>query len=275
VRPARPGAGRRPVFALSALRHADAYAQAASLSTTWALIAAAILCIPANLMPMMVTASLLGSQEDTIMSGVVFLWQSGSWPLATVVFFASVMVPLLKIIALIYLAASAQRRSRHNLIQRTRLYRLVEFVGRWSMLDIYVITILVALVQFQGSPPSRPARRGGLRGGGGADHVCRDELRPPPDLGPPRRPADPPIRPRTMTEPHRPPAARRRHAAALPHPAGVDHSPGGRADRGLPGPRTWYQQGPDITIRFKTGEGLGRARRASSTRTWTSARSTR
>ena len=123
----------------------------ASLATTWALvIAAAILYIPANLLPMMTTASLLGSQEDTIMSGVVFLWQSGSWPLATVVFFASVMVPLLKIIALIYLTASAQRRSRHNLIQRTRLYRLVEFVGRWSMLDIYVITILVALVQFQG-----------------------------------------------------------------------------------------------------------------------------
>ena len=60
------------------------------------------------------------------------------------------MVPLLKILALIYLAASAQRRSRHYLVQRTRLYRLVEFVGRWSMLDIYVITILVALVQFQG-----------------------------------------------------------------------------------------------------------------------------
>ena len=76
----------------------------ASLSTTWALIAAAVLLyIPANLLPMMVTASLLGSQQDTIMSGVVFLWQSGSWPLAAVVFFASVMVPLLKILALIYL----------------------------------------------------------------------------------------------------------------------------------------------------------------------------
>ena len=123
----------------------------ASLATTWALvIAAAILYIPANLLPMMSTASLLGSQEDTIMSGVIFLWQSGSWPLAAVVFFASVMVPLLKIFALVYLAAAAQRRSRHRLIQRTRLYRMVEFVGRWSMLDIYVITILVALVKFQG-----------------------------------------------------------------------------------------------------------------------------
>lgn len=123
----------------------------ASIATTWALVLAAILLyVPANLLPMMTTTSLLGSQQDTIMSGVVFLWQSGSWPLAAVVFFASVMVPLLKIIALIYLATSVQRRSRHNLLQRARLYRLVEFVGRWSMLDLYVITILVALVHFQG-----------------------------------------------------------------------------------------------------------------------------
>jgi paraquat-inducible protein A len=123
----------------------------ASIATTWALILAAVLLyVPANLLPMMVTTSLLGSQQDTIISGVVFLWQSGSWPLAAVVFFASVMVPLLKIIALIYLTASVQRRSCHNPLQRTRLYRIVEFVGRWSMLDIYVITILVALVHFQG-----------------------------------------------------------------------------------------------------------------------------
>ena len=122
-----------------------------SIARTWALlITAAILYIPANLLPIMTTTSLLGTQQDTIMSGVVFLWQSGSWPLAAVVFFASVMVPLLKIIALVYLAASAQRRSRRQPLQRTRLYRLVEFVGRWSMLDIYVITLLVALVQFQG-----------------------------------------------------------------------------------------------------------------------------
>jgi paraquat-inducible protein A len=123
----------------------------ASITTTWALLlASALLYIPANLLPMMTTASLTGSQEDTILSGVVFLWESGSWPLALVVFFASVMVPLLKIFALSYLTASVQSRSRRGLLQRARLYRLVEFVGRWSMLDIYVITILVALVQFQG-----------------------------------------------------------------------------------------------------------------------------
>lgn len=84
------------------------------------------------------------------MSGVVFLWQSGSWPLAAVVFFASIMVPLLKIIALAWLTVTVQRRSRRSVMQRTRLYRVVEFVGRWSMLDIYVITILVALVNFRG-----------------------------------------------------------------------------------------------------------------------------
>lgn len=123
----------------------------ASVSTTWALTVAAILLyIPANLLPMMTTASLLSYQQDTIMSGVIFLWMAGSWPLAVVVFFASVMVPLLKIMALIYLLVSVQRRSRHRVMQRARLYRLVEFVGRWSMLDLYVITLLVALVQFRG-----------------------------------------------------------------------------------------------------------------------------
>ena len=123
----------------------------ASVSTTWALlIASIVMFLPANLLPVMTTTSLLGSQQDTIMSGVVFLWQSGSWPLAAVVFFASVMVPLLKIIALVHLTLSVQRRSVRNPLARTRLYRMVEFVGRWSMLDIYVITMLVALVSFRG-----------------------------------------------------------------------------------------------------------------------------
>jgi len=121
-----------------------------SLSRTWALIIAAyILYIPANLLPIMQTRTLLGSQDDTIMSGVIFLWTSGSWPLAALVFFASIMVPLMKLIALTLLVISVQIDSRWQPLQRTRLYRLVEFVGRWSMLDIYVVTILVALVQLQ------------------------------------------------------------------------------------------------------------------------------
>ncbi|HTR57056.1 MAG TPA: paraquat-inducible protein A [Casimicrobiaceae bacterium] len=121
-----------------------------SLSRTWALILSAyILYIPANVLPMMTTRTLLGSQDDTIMSGVIFLWKDGSWPLAALVFFASITVPLLKLLALTLLVVSVQLKSHWQPVQRTRLYRLVEFVGRWSMLDIYVVTILVALVQLQ------------------------------------------------------------------------------------------------------------------------------
>jgi len=121
-----------------------------SISRTWALlIASVILYVPANVMPVMETSSLLGAQEDTIMSGVVYLWVSGSWPLAVVVFIASVLVPLAKIIAIAFLTASVQMRSTWQPEQRTRLYRIVELVGRWSMLDIYVIAILVSLVQLK------------------------------------------------------------------------------------------------------------------------------
>ncbi len=128
-----------------------------SLSRTWALlIAAYILYIPANVLPIMKTSTLLTSQDDTIMSGVIFLWTSGSWPLALLVFFASVTVPLLKLVAMTLLAASVQMRSKWQPMQRLRLYRLVEFVGRWSMMDIYVVTILVALVQLQNLASIQP-----------------------------------------------------------------------------------------------------------------------
>ena len=119
-----------------------------SLSRTWAfLVAAIILYVPANLLPVMHTEWLTGSQDDTILSGVVYLWQSGSWPLAFVVFVASISVPLVKIVSLAWLAASVQRGSAWRPRTRARLYRVVELIGRWSMLDIYVTAILVALVQ--------------------------------------------------------------------------------------------------------------------------------
>ena len=95
----------------------------------------------------METGSLFGSQDDTIMSGIIYLWHSGSWDLALVVFIASIMVPLMKLIAITLLLITVQRRSTWLPVQRTRLYRIVELVGRWSMLDIYVVTILAALVQ--------------------------------------------------------------------------------------------------------------------------------
>jgi paraquat-inducible protein A len=119
-----------------------------SVSRSWALlIAAYIMYIPANLLPIMKTGSLFGAQDDTIMSGVVYLWHSGSWDLALVVFIASILVPLLKLIALSLLLVSVHFRSTWLPLQRTKLYRIVELIGRWSMLDIYVVTILAALVQ--------------------------------------------------------------------------------------------------------------------------------
>src|SRR2546428_3263398 len=121
-----------------------------SVTRAWAfLIAAYILYVPANVLPVMETGSLFGSQTDTIMSGVVYLWTSGSWPLAVIVFVASILVPGAKLIALTVLLISVQRSSTWRPHDRGRLYRIVELVGRWSMLDIYVAAILTALVQFK------------------------------------------------------------------------------------------------------------------------------
>ena len=122
----------------------------ASLARTWAyLIAASILYIPANVLPITDTRTLFDDQTDTIFSGVVYLWRDGSWPLAMLVFFASITVPVAKLIVLSGLAISVQRRSLRKPAQRTRLYRIVEFIGRWSMLDIYAVAILTALVQLK------------------------------------------------------------------------------------------------------------------------------
>ena len=122
-----------------------------AVARTWALlITAAMLYIPANVLPVMETNSLFGFQKDTILSGVVYLWTSGSQPLSLLVFIASIAVPLLKLTSLAFLLASVQFRSAWRPDQRVRLYRTVEFIGRWSMLDIYVGAILVALVHFQG-----------------------------------------------------------------------------------------------------------------------------
>jgi len=121
-----------------------------SLMRTWALlIAAALLYIPANLLPVMHTASLVGAEDDTIMSGVVYFWTSGDWPLALIVFVASIMVPMLKLSVLVLLTVTSQQRSRWRPEQRIKLYRIVERIGRWSMLDVFVVTLTVALVRFK------------------------------------------------------------------------------------------------------------------------------
>jgi paraquat-inducible protein A len=122
----------------------------ASIERTWALLIAAILLYPAaNLLPVMITSSLVGSQADTIMSGVIYLWKEGSPMLALVVLVASIVVPLLKIGILLLLLVTAQRASLWRPAQRARLYRMVEAIGRWSMLDVFVVALLAALVHIK------------------------------------------------------------------------------------------------------------------------------
>jgi paraquat-inducible protein A len=122
-----------------------------SMLRSWTfLVAAIVLYLPANLLPIMETESLvMGSHVDTIMSGIVLLWKSGSWPLAVIVFIASIMVPLLKMLSLLTILIAVHRGVSVHCHDLAKLYRLLEIIGRWSMLDIFVVAILVTLVQLQ------------------------------------------------------------------------------------------------------------------------------
>ncbi len=121
-----------------------------SIARTWAMVvAAAILYVPANLLPVIQSSTLGATRNDTIMGGVVYFWTTGSWILAIIVFTASIVVPGTKIVAMVLLLITAQRRSLWRPVDRTRLYRLNSYIGRWSMVDIYVGALSVALVQLR------------------------------------------------------------------------------------------------------------------------------
>lgn len=125
-----------------------------SLSRTLALLlAATILYIPANILPMTNTESLLGNQQDTIMSGVIYFWHSGDYLVSTVIFTASIFIPMLKllILAFLLLAVHQQHTRKWHFLpsQCAVLYRVVEFIGRWSMIDVFVVALLTALIQIQ------------------------------------------------------------------------------------------------------------------------------
>jgi len=121
-----------------------------SISRTWALlIAAYILYIPANLLPVMTVISFGQGEADTILSGVKELIHAGMLPIALLVFFASIVVPVTKLVVLTYLLLSVHYRSQWRPRERTFLYRITEVVGRWSMIDIFMISILIALVKLE------------------------------------------------------------------------------------------------------------------------------
>ena len=121
-----------------------------SISRSWAyLIAATVLYLPANMLPVMESGGLFQSQSDTIWSGIVYLWKTNSQALAVIVFVASMVIPASKLLSLAWLLTAAQRRSARNALGRARLYRATAYIGRWSMVDIFVGAVLVGLVQFK------------------------------------------------------------------------------------------------------------------------------
>ena len=129
-----------------------------SVQRTWAfLIAAAICYVPANLLPVLTTVTAGGRESDTILEGVVLLWSPTGWPLSIIVLVASIIIPSAKIGALAFLLVTVQRGSVAGNEQRVRLYRIVQLIGRWSMVDVFVDTFTAALVQLQPLMSVEPA----------------------------------------------------------------------------------------------------------------------
>lgn len=123
----------------------------ASLSRTWALLLTAIiLYVPANLLPIMETSSLLATSRDTIIGGVVYFWHSGSPGLAILIFSVSILVPVMKMCILAILALTVQFGWPLDRRQCIALFHVIEYVGRWSMLDVFVVALMVGLVRFKG-----------------------------------------------------------------------------------------------------------------------------
>jgi paraquat-inducible protein A len=119
-----------------------------SLARTWALLAAsAAFYVPANLLPIMTIGGIGGDESSTILTGVVNFWQSGSYPVAIIIFTASILIPILKVGSLIWLCLAAQGHVSRSPKSLSKLYYLTELLGRWSMVDVFVVAILVCLVQ--------------------------------------------------------------------------------------------------------------------------------
>lgn len=128
-----------------------------SLQRTLALlITAALLYIPANLYPIMYTEQLGSSEASTIIGGIMELFEIGSIPIAIVIFVFSIIVPTGKLMTLFYLVWSIERNHGLDARQRTLMYRITEFIGKWSMIDVFVVAILAALVHLGGLLVVRP-----------------------------------------------------------------------------------------------------------------------
>lgn len=133
------------------------YRQPNSLARSWALLLAAILFyIPANLLPVMYTSLFGHGSESTIMAGVIDFWRGGSYGIAVLIFVASAVIPCMKFLTLGLLLIASQRQSTWAMRERAKLYRLTEGIGYWSMLDVVVVAVVAALVQFQALSEAEP-----------------------------------------------------------------------------------------------------------------------
>lgn len=127
------------------LRERDSLQRTISL-----LITATILYIPANVLPIMTTIQMGNAVDSTILGGVILLVHHGSYPVAAVIFIASVLIPVTKLICMTWLWWSVVHEHKTSHRERARLYRVTEFIGRWSMVDVFVVMVLVALIQMGG-----------------------------------------------------------------------------------------------------------------------------
>ena len=120
------------------------------------LLTGMVLYLPANMLPVMHTSSIRGEEESTILGGILEFWQGGSWDIAVLIFVASVAVPITKFISLALLLWTAHRHSSWAQHERTKLYRIVEFIGYWSMLDVVVVAITCSLLKFKALATAEP-----------------------------------------------------------------------------------------------------------------------
>ena len=119
-----------------------------SIQQTWAFIFTAIIVyIPANIMPIMTTRAFGQDEPSTILGGVILLWEMGSFPIALIIFIASIVVPIAKIVIISWLNYTVQKKQYGLTSPRIKLYRLAEFIGRWSMIDVFVVIILASMIQ--------------------------------------------------------------------------------------------------------------------------------
>ena len=129
--------------------------RSAERTLAW-LLAGMVLYIPANLLPVMYTSGVQGGQESTIISGVLIFWRDGSWDIALLIFIASIAVPVTKFVALGLMLCTVRKGSSWGRLERAKLYRVVEFIGYWSMLDVVVVALTSALLQFKALGTAEP-----------------------------------------------------------------------------------------------------------------------